>query len=93
MPTVSLYYVSPVSAPDRSQIGTTVTDPSASVGTYESGTFHTISITGLTEAIDQATNQRYYWLEFTGESGANSVASKLSIMGGYAKFTATVIRP
>lgn len=69
MPTLSVWRWDPTTE-TNTQLGSTTTDTSASVGVYEGA--HTLTVSGLTETIDTETGTRFYAL-FTGESGANAV--------------------
>jgi hypothetical protein len=68
-PTISLYKGSITigGTAGGSTLVSTVTDPTAVLGTYQ--TVHLISLTGLTEVID--TDEELY-VKLTGETGANS---------------------
>lgn len=65
-------------------LGTT-TDPSASVGAYESN--HTISITGIA-ANNVFDEQKQFVLMVEGEGSTNSLANALYILGVYVKIEA-----
>lgn len=66
MPKLSVYRYDPLTG-TAAQIGSTTTDPSASVGAYD--TLHGISVTGLNHTVNR---QLYsYYARFEGEGGAN----------------------
>jgi hypothetical protein len=76
-PTLQLFRADPTSgaAGNGTQIGATITDPSASVALYEVP--HYISLTGLTEVIDTT---KVYTAIVSGETGANSQVNDFTIV-------------
>jgi hypothetical protein len=76
----------------RTQIGSTVTHPSGTQAAYDLAAGVDMNLTGLTEAMDEATNRYRYVLEFLGEAGSNA-NSDLTITEIVMEFTVTLIGP
>jgi hypothetical protein len=80
-PTLSLWKSSTVRSA-KTQIGATITDPSASVGAYDAD--HWITLSGLSEVVAADTT---YFLKVTNEASTNAAAQGLRIGMCKAVFT------
>lgn len=86
MPALTLVRTTPTGG--RTTLAT-LTDSTTGSGFTDA---HTLTISGLSEAIDHNANLATYHLHFAGENGANS-AVNLLILGLWATFTADRIAP